>query len=168
MAWERFTKKETREKSTWNKPQTEFMDRISCSTDGDWYFEIEGTKHILPIQDICRVTPSQEEEEEYLINNREIGIFFKKTGKIRRFFRIPSVIPETLTYYSDGLVGGISKTKDEVISFKVGGQFADSEFSITNYTVAVRLDDCTDIYADSKYLYVLYGEGVCVLAPEEI
>lgn len=161
-------KKEVLGTEAWNKPEDSSLGRATVDEDGNWYFEIEGKKHLLPIQNICQATPSQEEEEEYLVNNREIGIIVRRTGKIKKFFRIPSVIPETLTYYSDGLVAGISKTNDEVISFKVGGEFADSEFSITNFTVSVRLDDCTDIYAEKEGVRVLFGGGVCVLVPTEM
>ncbi|KAI5189848.1 hypothetical protein NEMIN01_0711 [Nematocida minor] len=167
MAWEKFTKKETKDKESWVSAKVSYMDSVSVDSSNDWYFRIEGKKHILPIQNICRATRSQE-EEEYLLNNREVAIILKPTGKIRKFFRIPSVIPETLTYYSKGLVAGISKTREEVVSFTVGGPFADSEFSIANYTVSARLDDCEDIYAEDGLLYALYAEGVCVMEPIEI
>lgn len=168
MAWDKFIKKETRERDEWSPRSVNYLEQISQDESGNWYFTTENCKHILPIQNICRVTKAQDGKEEYLVNNKSVGIIIKPTGKIKKFFRIPSVLPETLTYYAEGLVAGISRTREEVISFTIGGPGADSEFSISNYTVSIRLDDCTDIYADSSYIYVLYSGGVCVLSPAAV
>ncbi|KAH9385764.1 uncharacterized protein NEMAJ01_0660 [Nematocida major] len=165
MRWRKFVRSSSEPKEEWSAPET-LMDRITA-TENACYFTIEKTKHALPIQDVIRVTPAQDTPSEYLINNSRIAIIFKDTGKIRKFFYIPAVIPETLTYYGAGLVAGISKTREEVISFTVGGPGADTEFSVCNYAVAVRLDNCIEMHACPEGLKVLHEEGVCVLRAEE-
>ncbi|KAI5133940.1 hypothetical protein NEAUS05_0301 [Nematocida ausubeli] len=169
MQWDRFVKKEVHyEKDNWPiGREKEYLDRISVDDKNDWYFEVNGVKHLLPIQNIVRVTKAQDTTEEYLINNKSVGIVLKPSGRIRKFFRIPSVTPESLTYFGNSLVAGLSHSKEEVVSFTVGGVNSDSEFSITNMGVAIRLENCTEMSADENGLYVLHDSGICTLFPAE-
>ncbi|KAI5127243.1 hypothetical protein NEPAR04_0922 [Nematocida parisii] len=168
MAWDRFIKKEVIGKESEDLPsiESEYLSSVVTEGNND-YFIINQKRHLLPIRNIVRVTKAQDNSEEYLINNKVTGIILKPTGRIRKFFKIPAVRPESVTYFSDGLIAGISHSREEVISFTVGGPNSDSEFSITNLTVSIRLDNCLNITVINRELYVNYSEGTCVLVPVE-
>ncbi|KAI5172272.1 hypothetical protein NEFER03_1386 [Nematocida sp. LUAm3] len=168
MQWERFVKKEEKPKEYWEYEEDikkrEKKEEIYKREEIE-YFRIKEKEVALPITGVCNISQKIYGAEEHLINNEQVGLIVNEHMEIVRFFKLPSVLPRNLVYFSENLFIGISRAGDEVISFTLGGPGSDSPFSIGNYSVCAHLKGCIGVYAEEENVYVLYEEGVCVLRP---
>ncbi|KAI5186673.1 hypothetical protein NEHOM01_1626 [Nematocida homosporus] len=168
MGWEKFVKKEERDKTdslVLAAKSAKTMAEIVVE-DSDSYFVLGDRKRLLPIHQVGQhIGETQQGKKEYLVANDKVALLLNEHLEITRFFRIPGVIPESLVYFGDGLFAGIARNREEVLSFTLGGPKTDSEFSIGNYSVCIRLEECGQAYADGQFLYVEHKHGICVLKP---
>lgn len=164
MDWDKFAKKEERGADAWHKPEEEIAKRV-LNRGAESFLLCHGREELLPISGICNARTTRAGKEEHLLNNEKVALVLSADLEVKRFFRLPAVLPESLVYFSPGLFFGISKSREEAVSFRLGGRAADSEFSIGSYAVCMRLEDAEDAYATEEEVCVRHRHGVAVLRP---
>jgi len=165
MNWEKFTKKEDRPHSAWRAQENAHLSRLVVNEEGASFVITDARKITLPISGVCNVQEKSTGKKEYLVNNSTVALVLDEFFDISKFFRIPSVIPENLLYFSDGLFLGISKTREEIVSFKLGGPDEEPAFILSSYSVCARFREIEKVYAENEEVLVLHKDGVTALKP---
>lgn len=173
MLYEKFIKKEERERDTWRKERKEKAEKETAkkekvclfTREENSYVKIGQVERMLPISNAHCIGETQVGKKEYIVNNEKIALIFNEHAEMTGFFRLPGSISAPPIYFGEGLFAAVSKSKEEVVSFRFGGAGADLGFSISSYFVCAQLEEAESLYADKEYLYVLHRKGVCVLRP---
>ncbi|KAI5190921.1 hypothetical protein NECID01_1216 [Nematocida sp. AWRm77] len=165
MHLEKFVRKEEKSTEECQAPEKPCLSEWILEEDAKTFLVCTPGKPLLPISNICNVTQTQVGKKMYGFNNAKVCVIYNADFEMVQFFKLPRILPESLIYYGEGLFAALSTSRDEVVSFKVGGKGADSEFLIGKYAVCSRVEDPLRVWSTKEGLYVQHSKGITFLKP---
>lgn len=165
MNLEKFVQKEERSSEEVEIPAKARIERWVVEENGRSFLAGTADKIQLPITQINNVSETQVGSQLVCFNNNRIAVIYNAELEMVKFFRLPLIRPDSLVYYGNSLFAAISASGEEIVSFKVGGPGADSEFLIGKYAVCFRASNPQRLWSTAEGIWVSHAKGATLLKP---